>query len=50
MIIIVTGFEKRGHLEQNKKLTFCYHFEADNERSIIEFESSHYLNLLWSYW
>jgi hypothetical protein len=46
----VTGFEKRGHLEQNKKkLRFWHHFEADNERSIIEFESSHYLNWLWSY-
>jgi hypothetical protein len=27
----VTGFEKRGHLEQNKKIDICYHFEANNE-------------------
>jgi hypothetical protein len=33
----VTGFEKRGHLEQNRH--YCYHFEAGNERSTIQFES-----------
>jgi hypothetical protein len=43
----VSGFEKRGHLEQNK--SFCYHFEADNQRSTTEFESSQYLIWLWSY-
>jgi hypothetical protein len=35
------------HWEQNK--SFCYHFEADNERSTTEFESSQYLIWLWSY-
>jgi hypothetical protein len=34
---------------RTKILRFCYHFEADSERSTIEFESSHYLNWFWSY-
>jgi hypothetical protein len=29
----VTGFEIRGHLEQNNNC-LCYHFEADNEQSL----------------
>jgi hypothetical protein len=43
----VTGFEKRGLLSRIKNFRFCYHFEADNERSTIEFESSQYLIWLW---
>jgi hypothetical protein len=40
---------KGGTWSRTENLRFCYHFEADNERSTIEFESSHYLNWLWSY-
>jgi hypothetical protein len=39
----MTGFIKRGHLEQNKKIDICYHSKADNEWNTIEFESSQHL-------
>jgi hypothetical protein len=45
----VICLRKGGTWSRTKKMRFCYHFEADDERSITEFESSHYLNWLWSY-
>jgi hypothetical protein len=40
---------KGGTWSRIKYLSFCYHFEADNQRSTTEFESSQYLIWLWSY-
>jgi hypothetical protein len=37
---------KGGTWSRTKKLRFCYHFEVDNERSIIEFESQLVVELL----
>jgi hypothetical protein len=37
------GFEKGSTWSRTKILRLCYHFEADNERSTIEFESSQHL-------